>query len=427
MKRCFVAMLLAGLAISSPALANELPAGAPQAAGMSAERLERVGDVIQRAIDDGEVAGAAALIVRKGEVAWSGAFGMADRETGRPMSTDDMFRIVSMTKAVTSTAVLILYEEGHFQLDDPVSRYLPVFDRQMQVVSSDGETLVPAARPITIRHLLTHTSGLSYGFMNDALAPYYEAAGVTDAVGDNSITSAENVRRIAEAPLLFEPGSAWGYGLSTDVLGRLVEVISGQTLEAFMTERLFEPLDMVDTHFRVPDAKRERMAVVYRHNATGELERVPDGVVRDGHVIYGIDYPYDEDALMQSGGAGLTSTLRDYSRFLQMVLNGGTLDGRRILSRKTVELMTTNQTARLGVSRHYHGRSWSLAFEVEDGPDATGLLGSPGIVRWDGLYNTYYWIDPEEELVGLIFTQHFPFGIELRYRFRTMMYQAIAD
>ncbi len=420
------ALMLVGLTLSVPAIANELPAGSPQAAGMSAERLERVGNVIQKAVDDGEVAGAAGLIVRRGEVAWSGAFGMADREAGRPMRTDDMFRIVSMTKAVTSTAVLILYEEGHFQLDDPIARYLPEFDREMRVVSDDGETLVPATVPITIRHLLTHTSGLSYGFINDELAPYYESAGVTDGVGDNRITSAENIRRLAEAPLKFEPGSYWHYGLSNDVLGRLVEVISEQTLEEFMTERLFEPLGMVDTYFQVPDAKRRRMAAVYRHDADGELERVPDGVIVDAHITYGIDYPYADDARLQSGGAGLTSTLHDYSRFLQMVLNGGSLDGRRILSRKTVELMTTNQTARLGVFR-YPGRSWSLAFEVEDGPEATGLLGSPGLVRWDGFYNTYYWLDPEEELVAMIFTQHFPFGIELRYRFRTMMYQAIDD
>ena len=285
---------------------------------------------------------------------------------------------------------------------------------------------MPVTRPITIRHLLTHTSGISYGFINDAAATHYASLGVTDGVGDNVITSAENVRRLAEAPLNFEPGTAWGYGLSNDVLGRLVEVVSGQTLEEFMTERLFQPLGMVDTYFHVPDVKRERMAVVYRHNAEGELEPVPDGVIVDGHITYGIDYPYSDDARLQSGGAGLTSTLHDYSRFLQMVLNGGTLDGRRILSRKTVELMTTNQTARLGVSR-YPGRSWSLAFEVEDGPEATGLPGSPGIVRWDGFFNTYYWINPEEKLIGLIFTQHYPFGIELRYRFRTMMYQAIAD
>ncbi len=419
--------LLLLLAFPVPAIAAELPAGTPEAVGMSAERLERVEAVIQKAVDDGEVAGAAGLIIRGGEVAWSGAFGMADRETSRPMQTDDMFRIVSMTKAVTSTAVLILYEEGHFQLDDPVGRYLPEFDREMQVVSSDGETLVAASRALTIRHLLTHTSGLSYGFMNDALAPYYEAAGVTDGVGENGMTSAENVRRIAEAPLLFQPGTAWNYSLSIDVLGRLVEVVSKQSLEEFLTERLFEPLDMRDTYFHVPDAKRERMAVVYRHDASGELVRVPDGVIRDGHVTFGIDYPYSDEARLQSGGAGLTSTLRDYSRFLQMVLNGGALDGRRVLSRKTVELMTTNQTDRLGVSRNYPGRSWSLAFEVEDGPQGTGLLGSPGIVRWDGFYNTYYWIDPEEELVALIFTQHYPFGIELRYRFRTMMYQAIDD
>ncbi len=426
--RLFGAAALLGVALilAAAAIAGELPASAPALAGMSEERLDRVDDVVQQAIDDGEVAGAAGLIIRNGEVAWSGAFGMADREAGRPMQTNDMFRIVSMSKAVTSTAVLILYEDGHFQLDDPVARYLPEFDREMQIVAADGETLVPATRPITIRHLLTHTSGITYGFMNDALATHYESLGVTDGVGDNGITSAENVRRLAEAPLLFEPGTAWRYSLSTDVLGRLVEVVSDQSLEEFLTERLFLPLDMLDTHFHVPATKRERMAVVYRHNAAGDLERVPDGVIRDGHITYGIDYPYDEDARLQAGGAGLTSTLHDYSRFLQMVLNGGILDGRRILSRKTVELMTTNQTARLGVSR-YPGRSWSLAFEVEDGPQATGLLGSPGVVRWDGFFNTYYWIDPEEELVALIFTQHYPFGIELRHRFRTMMYQAIDD
>ena len=425
--RSFRTALLLGMALSAGAFGRELPTSAPPLVGLSDARLERVGDAIQAAVDDGEVAGAVALIVRNGEVAWLEAFGMADREAGRAMQTDDLFRIVSMTKAVTSTAVLILYEEGHFLLDDPVADYLPEFDREMQIVSADGESLVPATRPITIRHLLTHTSGITYGFANDALKPHYEAAAVSDAVGENGITAAENVRRIASAPLLFEPGSAWQYGLSTDVLGRLVEVVSGQPLDEFLTERLFLPLDMYDTHFRVPATKHGRLATVYRHDADGNLERVPDGVQTDRSVVYGIDYPYNDDMRLLSGGGGLTSTVRDYSRFLQMVLNGGSLGGQRILSRKTVELMTTNQTDRLGVSRDYPGRSWSLAFEYEDGPAATGLPGSPGLVRWDGLYNTYYWVDPEEELVALLFTQHYPFGIELRHRFRVLMYQTIDD
>ena len=421
------ALICVALVFSSIAIGRELPTSAPPLVGLSDERLERVGDAIQQAVDDGEVAGAVALIVRNGEVAWLQAFGLADAEARRPMQTDDMFRIVSMTKAITSTAVMILYEEGHFLLDDPVSEYLPEFDREMRVVSEDGETQVPTSQPITIRHLLTHTSGITYGFANDAVKPYYESRGVSDGVGENDITAEENVRRIASAPLLFEPGSAWQYGLSTDVLGRLVEVVSGQPLDEFLTERLFLPLDMFDTHFRVPATKHERLVAVHRHDEAGNLERVPDGVQTDRSVVYGVDYPYNDDMQLLSGGAGLTSTVRDYSRFLQMVLNGGSLGGERILSRKTVELMTTNQTDRLGVSRNYPGRSWSLAFEYEDGPAATGLPGSPGVVRWDGLYNTYYWIDPEEELVALLFTQHYPFGIELRHRFRVLMYQAIDD
>ncbi len=361
-------------------------------------------------------------------IAWFEAFGMADREAGRPMQTDSMFRLASATKAITSTAAMILYEEGRFLLDDPIGRYLPEFDREMQIVSDDGETLVPATRPITIRHLLTHTSGLSYGFWNDELAPYYEEAGVSDGVGEGGITSAENSRRIASAPLKFEPGTAWHYSLSTDVLGRLVEVVSGQPLDEFLTERLFLPLDMLDTHFRVPATKRERLAAVYRHDDTGSLERVPDGIQREGAVLFAVDYPYNDDMRMLSGGAGLTSTVRDYSRFLQMILNGGTLDGRRILGRKTVELMTSNQTARLGEGiLTWHNSGWTLAFEIEDGPAATGLPGSPGLVRWDGFYNTFYWVDAEEGLVAILFTQHFPFGIELRHRFRVLMYQAIDD
>ncbi len=421
------ALIAVATLIAASAAARELPISSPPLAGMSDERLERIGGAIQAAIDDGEIAGAAAIIIRNGDVAWLEAFGMADREAARPMQTDDLFRIGSMTKAITATAVLMLYEEGRFLLDDPISHYLPELDREMEIVTEGGETLVAARQPITIRHLLTHTSGMSYGFVNDALNSHYESAGVSDGVGgDNGITLEENVRRLAGTPLLYEPGTRWSYSLSNDVLGRLIEVVSGQPLDEFLTERLFLPLDMLDTHFRVPATKLDRLSAVYRHDADGNLERVPDGVIRDGHITFGIDYPYDEDARLLSGGAGLTSTLRDYSRFLQMVLNGGTLDGRRILSRKTVELMTTNQTERLGVSR-YQGRSWSLAFEVEDGPAATGLPGSPGLVRWDGFYNTYYWADPEEELVALLYTQHYPWGIELRHRFRVLMYQAIDD
>jgi CubicO group peptidase (beta-lactamase class C family) len=395
--------------------------------GFSVDRLERIDNYVEQALAEQRVAGAVAMVYRNGLLAYSNAWGMADRESNSPMVEDTIFRIASMTKPITSVAVMMLYEQGLFGLDDPISRYLPAFDRQMQVVqpNDDGYELVDATRPITIRNLLTHTSGLSYRFLDVApLAELYKEAGITDGLGGD-LTLPEFVDRLAAMPLAHQPGEGWTYGLNADVLGYFVEVVSGQPFAEFARERIFEPLGMRDTSFTLTDDKRDRLAAVYRRNADGRLQRTAD-LIDEGPVYVRVDYPAGEGPTLASGGGGLLSTAGDYGRFAQMILNGGELDGQRLLSRKTVELMTSDQVGRLELAA-FNGTGFGLGFAVEHGPSASGQLGSPGVLGWSGFFNTEFWIDPEEELIGILMIQHYPYGTALLARYRTLVYQALDD
>ena len=334
-----------------------------------------------------------------------------------------------MTKPVTSVAVMMLYEEGHFLLDDPVGAYLPEFDREMSVISftNDGYELVPAENAITIRHLLTHTSGLAYRFMApEPLPALYAAAGVHDGLGGEDMSLAEFSRRLAGVPLLHEPGQGWTYGLNTDVLGRLIEVVSGQPFEDFLRTRLFEPLGMRDTYFLVPPAKRDRLARVYRRDESGTLEPMPEGRIEAGNLVYSVDFPVREELEYRSGGGGLVSTAGDYARFLRMLADGGELDGRRILGPKTIELMFSDQAARYG-QQSFVGRGFGLGFFVDGGPGQSGQPGSAGIVGWSGLFGTYFWIDPEEDLVAILMTQQLPYEERFGPMFRALVYQALLE
>lgn len=422
LKVALAGVLIAGaMPLAGPALAD----ADPQGPGLATERLARIGDAIGAAVNDGEIAGAVALIQRRGQTAYLESFGMADFEAARPMQADDLFRIASMTKPVTSVAVMMLYEEGRLQLDDPVGRYLPEFDRELLVVSPAGDSweFVTAKRPITIRDLLTHTSGIGYRFMgSEPLTSLYTEAGIFDGLVAGQ-SNAEFVDRLATMPLAHQPGERWTYGLNTDVLGHLVERMTGQSLDRFLDERLFSPLGMDDTFFVVPRNKQARLVAVYRRD-DGRLSRLPGGVIEDGPVVFSVDYPFA--AKRFSGGAGLVSSAQDYARFLQMLLNGGELDGVRILGPKTVEFMTSDQTSRLGVES-FEGLAFGLGFAIEDGPAGSGRIGTPGSFGWGGFFNTDAWADPEEALVAVILTQHYPFGIELLGKYRALVYQAIVD
>lgn len=425
--------LLFLLVFAPTVAAQELETAAPEDVGLSSERLDRLTAVLQSYVDDGRVAGGVALLMRHGAVAYLQPFGWADREAGVPMQRDTIFRIASMTKPVTSVAVMILYEEGKLLLDDPVSKYIPAF-KDMTVLIPDPNAsasgapyrLAPADRPITIRHLLTHTSGITYGFLGQKpIADMYKKAGISDGLAQTEGTIGEMAQKLARQPLVAQPGETFQYGLSTDVLGHLVEVVSGQTLDAFFRERIFEPVGMKDTHFFLPPQKRARLAAVYTPKPDGGIEKLGEGRIEMGPVVFSTSYPYSGPKTYFSGGAGLVSTAEDYARFLLMLLNGGFLYDAPLLSRKTVELMTVNQIGEMNLSR---GVKFGLGFSVDLGPDQSGQIGSYGVYGWGGFFNTRFWVDPEEYFIGVIMTQRYPSGdVDILDKFRVMAYQAVVD
>lgn len=435
--RTFLACLLTGL-VSTTGWAQGLPTTVPSAVGLSEERLDRLEAVVQRYVDEQAIAGAVTLIARRGRRAHLQAYGMADRNDGRPMTADTIFRIASMTKPVTSVAVLMLYEEGHFKLNDPVGQFLPEL-ASLDVLTATADdtsfTLTASQQPMTIRHLLTHTSGIGYRFLGDLgggaklrrLAELYGQAGIGDGLAEHDGTIEELVTALGTLPLLHEPGAAFSYGLSDDVLGRLVEVVSGVSFDEFLRNRLFEPLGMDDTSFYVPASKASRMAAVYTPTSSGLAE--VEGTVEGTHLVYSSTYSTGEPRRNFSGGAGLSSTAQDYVRLLQMLLNGGGLDGARILSPMTVDLMTSNQigTAPAGSIVQPGSAGFGLGVAIRGGPSVDGELGSAGAYYWSGFFNTVFWIDPQEQLIGILMTQVFPSTSDIQDKFRLMAYQAIIE
>jgi CubicO group peptidase (beta-lactamase class C family) len=411
---------LIALAAAVAAPAQSLRPGSPDSAGLSAERLERLTDALEAYVENGQVAGSVTLIARRGRIAYFEAFGQRDRETNAPMQTDAIFRIASQSKAIVSVAAMTLVEEGKLLLTDPVGKYLPEFMETKVAVANDAGSydVVKARRPITVHDLLTHTSG--YGYGNGVGGDLWAAAGQTGyyfAHRDEPIR--DSVRRIASLPAHAQPGTTWIYGYNTDILGALVEAVAGKPLDQVLRERLFEPLGMRDTEFYLSPGKTNRLAAVYSRN-DGRLERAPSPgeAVGQGHYVDGPRKNF-------SGGAGLLSTATDYARFLQMMLNGGTLDGRRILSRKTVELMTTSH---LGDVAFNAGQGFGLGFYVVEDLGARGSPGSAGEYGWGGAYHTTYWVDPREELVVVHLTQLVPAGdVDDQAKVRALVYQAIAD
>ena len=425
--------LLSGALSTANAQRISLPVVPPEQIGLSVERLERIDNKISGYIDRQEAAGAMALIARDGKIGYVETWGHRDRESGAEMTEDTIFRIYSMTKPITSVAVMMLYEEGHFFLNDPVAKFLPELAKmEIQTESRDPETgevkleTRTATNPIRIRDLLRHTAGFTYGiFGNTAVDKEYRTEGILAA--DEDI--AETVTKLGKIPLRFEPGTRWHYSVSVDVAGRLVEVVSGKTLEEFFQQRIFEPLGMVDTGFRVSAEKRERFATLYTPKGTvanreafisqGPMTKEIEPLNADDLSSYG------ESTTYFSGGGGLASTARDYLRFCQMMLNGGTLHGQRLLSRKTVELMTTSHMQ--GIEGFRDASSFGLGFSIVEDVGGTAELGSKGTYAWGGAAGTKFWIDPKEKMIGIFMVQILPHRTRMGDEFRHLAYQAIDD
>ncbi len=414
-------LFLAALA----AAAQELPSAKPESVGLSSERLERIAAKVQQDINQQRIAGAVTLVARHGKVVWFKSQGALDHEANKPMRNDAIFRICSMTKPITSLAVMMLYEEGRFMLDDPISQYLPEFKNPKVLVKppNGGEPYtIPAAREITIRDLLTHTSGLTYNW-NEVLGERYKAANVTHGLLPYDGTIEDNVKRLATVPLLFSPGTRWEYSLGVDVLGRLVEVVSGMPLDQFFRTRIFEPLGMKDTYFFLPDNKLDRLAAVYTYDSDKGLQRFPDSPISEGPFSYSADYPYRGPKKLFAGGAGLNSTAADYYRFCQLMLYGGKLGDVRLLSRKSVELMTHDQLGRISDEQ-----SFGLGFGLDGVKTPLHELGSAGSFNWGGFFYTAFSVDPREDMIVIFMGQLHPTGgLELDRQVHQLAYQSIVD
>ena len=386
-----------------------LPRAAPEDVGMSTSRLGRIAPVMQHWVDAGKIPGALTMIAREGKLVHFEKFGAQDVATVKPIAFDTIFRIYSMTKPITSIAVMMLYEEGHFQLSTPVSEFIPAF-KDMQVYTEDGATIVDADPEMTLKHLLTHTSGIIYG--GDGAHPIHQRYKEANFYGGDLANMAE---KLGQIPLAFRPGNWWSYGMSTDVLGYVVEVVSGMPFAEFLETRIFEPLGMVDTAFSVPEQKADRYATLYEPSEDGGIQVIKNAPVSSGPLRF---HP--------SGGAGLQSTAADYLRFCQMLLNGGEFDGARLLGSKTVELITMNHITDDWQPLERSGCGFGLGFAVVTDVAETHSPGSEGTYSWGGLASTTFWIDPVEELIGILMTQLIgdsPFHAQ----FKVLTYQAVVD
>ena len=397
-----------------PRAAEDLPMASPETVGMSSERLARVDEYFQRFIDDNQIAGAVALVARHGKVVHHSAVGWQHKEADLPMTTDAIFTMMSMTKPIVSAGLMMLFEEGRFRLDDPISDWIPEYADHM-VIEREGpsQRRVVEARPVTIRHVLTHTSGLTLNANNAGLSEADRRHVTND--GEPIATIGERVARAARIPGAFHPGDYWQYGSSTDYVAVLVEKISGMPIDAFLKERIFEPLGMEDTFYNVPREKVDRVAAVYRGGRDGQLmlTRAPE---------------FREPTTYFPGVAGLNGTSADYFRFAQMIANGGELDGVRLLGRMTVDLMISSHTADKDIYIRGPGYGFGLGFGVLVDPTQSFDALSPGSYGWGGAYGTLYWADPAEDLIGLMFIQlpgHGPLNI--RQRFTNVVTQAVVD
>jgi len=400
----------------------------PEDVGLSSDRLKHIDRWAEKLVADEKLPGLITLVARRGRVAHCEVHGKADVERARPMTPDTIFRIYSMTKPLTSVAIMMLYEEGHFQLDDPITRFLPCFKNQRVWTGGGNKTKLetePAKRDITFRDLLTHTSGLTYGFLEATLVDaLYREKGVDMQLP--KIEIGPMVELAASLPLLSQPGAEWNYSIATDVLGYLVQVISGEPFERFLARRVIEPLGMTDTAFVLKPENHARFAAMYGPREGGGIKLLDDPTTSR----------YLRERKIYSGGGGLTSTVADYWRFCQFMLNKGELDGKRLLGRKTVELMTSNHLrgdmADMGQPRFsessYEGVGFGLGFSVMLDPAKAQILGTPGEYAWGGAASTAFWIDPAEDMAVILLTQLMPSSTyPIRRELRVLSYQSVID
>ncbi len=418
--------LTAGAQTKSIKKSPPLAEATPESVGMSTERLARITSMLEASVAENEIPGAVALVARNGKIVYWNAFGMADNEAGRKLKRDDIFRIASQTKAITSTAVMMLWEQGKFQLDDPISKFIPEF-KNPQVLNNfryadTTWTGQPAKSEITIRHLLNHTSGLGYGVIDgdERFKMMYYKAGITDLFTTENISIAESVKKLAKLPLHHHPGEKYTYAEGIDVLGYFIEIVSGEPLDVFFKKHIFDPLGMSDTYFYLPSEKASRLVTLQKPD-NGQWVRFPV-------TFYDPDYPIHGAKRFFSGGAGLSSTARDYATFLQMYLNGGELNGVRLLSRTTIETMMANQTGDMfywGGGDRYFGLAYGV---VTPEGVAKGGRGGLGTFDWGGYFNTQYFADPEEKIIGILMkqTQGLPKD-DTGWKFRQLVFQGVDD
>ena len=418
--------IIYGLFLFSILFAQPLRQVRPEAVGMSSDRLDRLTQQMESYVLENQLSGGVTLVLRHGKIAYFDAFGYRDTESKDNMEIDDIFRIASQTKAMISVGIMILQEKGQLLISDPVGKYIPKYNSTtVAVKTEDGYKVVPANRQITIRDLLTHTAGVGWGF-----GPGGDQWKKADIIGwyfahrKTSIQS--TVNQISSLPMDAQPGERFVYGLSTDILGALIEVVSGQPLDKFLQKEIFNPLEMTDTHFYLPVNKHHRLSTVYSSTENGIAlspnpgKRIGAGMIGQGHYINGPRKSF-------SGGAGLLSTAEDYATFLQMMLNGGTFNKQRILSRKSVELMTVDHLGSIE-SPWTNGVGFGLGFSIVKDLGKRGTLGSEGEFGWGGAYHSTYWVDPKEDLVVVYFTQLIPANnIDDQQKLRSLIYQAIID
>jgi len=426
MKKGLLFLLFLSAGLDALAQGVTLQVGNPVSEKFSVERLQRIDHLIEENIDSGYINGAVGLIARNGKIVYNKSFGIADVEQKKLMNNDNIFRIASQTKAITCVAVMMLFEEGKFLLDEPISKYLPAFVHPKVIdLYNDKDTTyttVPAKREITIRDLLTHTSGIEYAQIGSPrMNAIYGKLKIPGGFVADKIRLADAMDRLGKLPLTHQPGERWTYGLNIDVLGYLVEKVSGKTLDQFFKERIFDPLGMKDTYFYIPAAKQNRLVTVYTPDKQQHLVRW------SASTLPGVDFDYPKAAgTYFSGGAGLSSTIKDYAIFLQMMLNGGIYNGQRLLARHTVEMMTENQIGDLYINPDKD--KFGLGFGITTPASSAKLGVSPGSFAWGGFYGTLYWVDPKEHLVCLLFIQNWPLPHNaIQDKFRALVYQALVD
>ena len=389
-----------------------LPQAKPESLGLSHLRLQRMSDVLKREIDKGTIPGATVMVARRGQIGWFDALGKQSPPGQAPMAQNTIFRIFSMTKPIVSIGIMMLLEDGHLLLDDPIAKYIPEFADQKVGVETNGKLdLVPLARPITIQDLLRHTSGITYEHTGNGLVQQlYQQS----RVRSRKITNAEHATLVASLPLICQPGTEWNYSRSTDILGRLIEVVSGKTLGAFLTERILAPLQMAETAFHTGEENAGRLAEPFATDPwTGENVQL---------------FNMLEKPVMESGGGGLVSTTMDYARFCQLLLSGGTLDGTRIIGRKTLQLMASDHLGphvKIQGTLTQPGHSFGLGFGVRTQEGIASFMGSPGQFFWSGMGGTFFWIDPKEELFAVFMSQGPGQRVYTRTLVRNLVYAAV--